>query len=132
MTLWRIDNPSSNPTLTQQATIQVGGYYEPPDAKQEGTTNLISVTSVGTRTQDAVYRNGYLYTAFTTQHDWGSGNVSAIQYEKIDVSSNIAVIDAVYGADYYYYFDPNIYVDAYGDIVLAFGEWSSPNLCVKS
>ncbi|MCL4511124.1 MAG: T9SS type A sorting domain-containing protein [Bacteroidetes bacterium] len=124
VTLWRIDNPSSNPTLTQQATIQVGGYYEPPDAKQEGTTNLISVTSVGTRTQDAVYRNGYLYTAFTTQHDWGSGNVSAIQYEKIDVSSNIAVIDAVYGADYYYYFDPNIYVDAYGDIVLAFGESS--------
>jgi hypothetical protein len=53
-----------------------------------------------------MYRDGFLYTAFPTLHDWGSGTVEAIRYEKIDVSSNTAVIDALYGADGYYYFSP--------------------------
>lgn len=72
-----------------------------------------------------MYRNGYVYTSFTTGHDWGSGNVSAIQYEKIDVNSNTAIIDDVYGGDGVYYYYPNIYADAYADIALVFCRSSS-------
>jgi len=121
ITLWRIDNPLNLPTLIKQATISIASYNSNSPyntVKQKGTTILID--GGDSRTQDVMYRNGFLYTAFSTLHDWGSGTVEAIRYEKIDVNSNTAIIDALYGADNYYYFYPNIYVDAYGDIVLVY------------
>ncbi|RMD86947.1 MAG: hypothetical protein D6813_14230, partial [Calditrichaeota bacterium] len=125
ITLWRIDNPTNSPTLVRQATVSVGSYSAPPDAKQKDSNILISVNRVGTRTQDVVYREGKIYTAFQTGYNWGNGTVSAIKYEKIDVINNTVDIDAVYGSDNEYYYYPNIYVDAYNDIFLVFGKSSS-------
>ncbi|MCL5267523.1 MAG: T9SS type A sorting domain-containing protein [Bacteroidetes bacterium] len=120
ITLWKITNPLSNPSLAIQGTISVKTYSVPPDAEDDDPLGSISVKLVGTSTQDAMYRDGYVYTSFTTGHNWGSSTVSAIQYEKIDVSSNTAVIDDIYGSDGVYYYYPNVYADAYGDIGLVF------------
>jgi len=56
VTLWRIDNPiGTSPTLTRQATVTVGSYSFPPDAVQQGSSNLIDTGD--SRTQDAMYRD---------------------------------------------------------------------------
>ena len=125
LTLWRVDNPTNSPTLIRQADISVSNYYSPPNAKQKGSTKLISVKRTGTRTQDVVFRDGKIYTSFQTAHNWGSGSVSAIRYVKINISNNSADIDAVYGADNIYYYNPSIYVDAYNDIFLVFNRSNS-------
>lgn len=70
VTLWRIDNPISNPSIHQQAIINVASYSVPVGAVQEGSSVTLDVGDC--RTQDCVWRNGYLYTAFTTKHDWGA------------------------------------------------------------
>ena len=123
ITLWRIDNPISTPTLTEQATIDVASYSYPVGAVQEGNSTAIDAGDC--RAQDCVWRNGNLYEAFTTSHDWGSGNVDAIQYLEINTNSNNAIIDAVYGDASSYYIYPNIYVDNYGDMVMVFSRSSS-------
>ncbi|HKI46736.1 MAG TPA: T9SS type A sorting domain-containing protein, partial [Balneolales bacterium] len=123
VTLWRIDNPISNPSIHQQAIINVASYSVPDSAIQEGSGFRLDAGD--NRTQDCMWRDGYLYTAFTTKHNWGSGNVDAIQYLKINTSTNSAAIDAVYGSASSFYFYPNIYVDNYGNIALDFGRSSS-------
>ncbi len=123
VTLWRIDNPISNPSIHQQAIINVASYSVPVGAVQEGSSVTLDVGDC--RTQDCVWRNGYLYTAFTTKHDWGSGNVDAIQYLKINTGTNTAAIDAVYGDASSYYIYPNIYVDNSGDVVMVFSRSGS-------
>jgi len=123
VTLWRIDNPLTNPTLSQQDIINVASYSSPVSAVEKGSNDNLDAGF--TFTQDCVWRNGYLYTAFTTKHDWGSGNVDAIQYLKINTKTNGLPIDAVYGSPTAYYFYPNISVDKYGDMAIVFNRSSS-------
>ncbi len=121
VTLWRIDNPLNSPTLTEQAAISISSYSSNNPynlAPQKGSS--IMIEGDNSETQDVVWQNGSLYAAFADLHNWGSGTVEAIHYIKIDVSTNTSVIDALYGADGYYYTYPNIYVDAYGDIAMVF------------
>ena len=123
ITLWRIDNPINNPVLTRQASITVSSYSVPPDAEQKGSDQRIDTGD--SRTQDTVYRDGFIYTAFTTAYNWGSGTVSAIRYVKINVSSNTAEWDATYGSDGVYYYYPAIYVDRAGNMVMVFNRSSN-------
>ena len=123
LSLWRIDNPVSNPSLTRQANVTVSSYTPPPNAAQSVTSD--SVETGGSRTQDVMYRNGNLYTAFTTAYNWGNGTVAAIRYDIINISTNTATVDVEYGADQYYYYYPNIYVDDYGEMAMVFNRSSS-------
>lgn len=123
ISLWRIDNPLSSPTLTLQATVSIGSYTPITVGYQEGTSSSIDLD--GCFTYDAMYRNGLLYTAFTTGYNWGSGEVSAIRYDVINVSTNTATTDAEYGSDGVYYCYPNILADGYGDITMVFSRMSS-------
>ena len=82
VTLWRIDNAPSAPTLTRVATVSVGTYAVPPDAKQAGTATKIATGDC--RTQDVVYRDGFLYNGFTEKVGTKpSTAVAAIRYLKI-------------------------------------------------
>ncbi len=123
ITVWTVTSPLSNPQLNREATVTVGSYKNPPLAAQGGGGNAI-VTDVASAS-DVVYIGGYAYTTFCTAYNWGGGTVSAIRYEKIDVSSNVATIDAVYGANGVYYYYPNIFADAVGDMALVFNESNS-------
>jgi len=119
LTLWRVDNPiGGSPTLTRQGTVSVGSYSLTPNAVQQGSNNLIETGYCDT--QDAMYRGGYIYTTFSTAYNWGSGTVSAVRYAKINVSTNTAALDVVYGNDGLYYYYPAIYADAAGNLVLVF------------
>jgi|GEM_PF-1163612 len=123
LTYWKIDNPtSSNPQLTM-TPIYISPYQQPPDAVQENSANTIDVGDC--RLQDVVCRNGFLYTSFETAYNWGHGNVCAIRYEKINASTGSVAMDAVYGSDLSYYYYPNVYIDAYGNIGLVFSRSST-------
>ena len=126
ITVWRIDNQLNSPSLTQQAIINVASYssnYPANLVKEEGTS--LYINGGDSRAQQVIFNNGFLYTSFNTLYNWGSGTVEAIRYEKVDVNSNSSVIDALYGADGYYYFYPQIGIDNYGDIALVFNRSSS-------
>jgi hypothetical protein len=69
--------------------------------------------------QDIMYRNDKVYAAFTTDTT-GSGNVSAIRYLKINVSSNVAEINSTYGSDGYFSSIPRSTPDQDENIFLAF------------
>ncbi len=122
ISVWTITSPLSNPVLLLQGTITVGSYANSPAVQAEGS---VAINPDAASASDVVYNAGYAYTSFTTAYNWGSGTVSAIRYEKIDVNTDVADIDAVYGADLTYYFYPNIFVDAWGDIGLCFNISSS-------
>jgi len=125
VTLWRINNPLTTPTILH-TTINVASYSSNSPyntAPQHGSS--VQIYGNDSRTQDVVYRNGYLYSAFADLYNWGSGTVVAIRFLKIDVSSNTAVIDAEYGGGSSYYIYPHIFVDAYGEMAMDFSRSSS-------
>ncbi|MBI4332045.1 MAG: hypothetical protein HY673_12255 [Chloroflexi bacterium] len=122
VTIWRVV-PGSPPVWTKQATINIGSYTPPPDAEQPGGSARLSTTD--NRILNAVYRDGYLYAAFSEARNWGSGTVAAVRYLKINVAANSAEINATYGADGQYYFYPAIHTDSSGNIVIVFARSSS-------
>gem|GEM_PF-2846797 len=125
LTLWRITNPLSSPTISH-TTVNVASYSSNSPyntVPQKGST--VPIEGNNSETQDVIYRSGYVYTAFADLHDWGSGTVVAIRYLKINVSSNTAVIDAEYGANGNNYIYPAIFVDEYGNIAMVFSRSSS-------
>ena len=76
-----------------------------------------------------VYRDGSLWYAYVVGHDFGSGQVSAIRWVQIDVSSWPAapriVQDGVFGQDAVWELAPALILDAGGNTVLVFGRSST-------
>jgi len=64
VTLWKVVPafPSNPPIWTRQATISIGSYSIPPDAKQKGGSALLD--TIDNRIYNCVYQNGYLYAAW--------------------------------------------------------------------
>jgi len=123
VTLWKVVPAFPNePAWTRQATVSIGSYSIPPDAKQKGGSAVLD--TIGNRIYNCMYQNGYLYAAFTEAYDWGSGTVAAIRYLKVNTSSNSAELDVTYGADGYYYWFPAIYVDSSDNIAIVFARSS--------
>ncbi|MFO0981683.1 MAG: hypothetical protein U1E76_08010 [Planctomycetota bacterium] len=118
LTVWRVDNPTGTPSLTRQSTVGVGSYSIPPRADQPGGAD--SIDAGDCRTQDVVYSGGALYTSYATGYNWGSGNVAAIKYNKINVFNNDVELDVIYGADGFDYYFPSIYTSNSNDIYLVF------------
>lgn len=125
VTLWRVTPtfPPSPVDWVRQATITVGSYSVPPDAQQLGGTAFLD--TIDNRIYNAMYRNGYLFAAFTESYNWGSGTVAAIRYLKINTTLNSADLNVRYGADGYYYWFPAIYADSSDNIVLVFARSSA-------
>jgi hypothetical protein len=119
LTLWRIDNAPSSPTLTLQTTFTIGAYSPPPDAAQKGTSALISTGD--SRTQEVIYSGGLLYTAFAESLN----SLSALRYEVFNPGNNSVVKDITYaqaGTEYYY---PAVTVDSAGNAYITFSRSSS-------
>jgi hypothetical protein len=124
VTLWRIDNPVSSPSTTRVATVAVGTYGTPPDAPQSGGRNLVDTGDC--RTQEVVYRDGNVYTAFTERFAQSKrSTVAAARFLKI-TSAGVRVIDKTYtgptGASVYY---PAVAVSASGAVLMGFDRSSS-------
>jgi hypothetical protein len=124
VTLWNIvPNFPAAPTMTRQATITIGAYSPPPDARQLGGPALID--TIDNRLYQLVYRNCHVYTAFTEAYNWGSGTVAAIRYLKINTVANSPSLNVRYGADGKYYWFPTVAVDMCDNIVMVFAHSSA-------
>ncbi len=126
VTLWSVVPAfPSAPTVTRQATITIGSYAPPPNAKQLGSSTTLD--TIDNRMYNAVYQNGNLYAAFTEAYDWGTSanNEAVIRYLKVDTIDNTADINLRYGADNYYYWFPAITVDNSDNIVMVFARSSA-------
>jgi hypothetical protein len=121
VTVWRIDNAPSSPTLTRVATPAVGAYALPPDARQPGR-GAPYVTTGDCRLQNVVLQGGMLYTAFS--YNAGSKAGSGIKYLNISTSGAVSKSLVFSGAaiDYYY---PAVTVDPTGNMFMVFSRSST-------
>jgi len=124
MSLWSVTNPlAPSPTVTLEASLDVGVYAVPPDAAQPGGSNLINTGDC--RTQDVAWRNGYLYTAFTEGYNWGSGTVAAIRILKIETATATVTQNHTFGGDAGYYYFPAAFVNNANVMHVVFSRSSS-------
>ena len=122
VTLWRIDNGPSSPTLTRVATVAVGTYAVPPNGRQPGGS---SVPDGDCRTQDVVMQNSVVYTAFSEKYgskrnNQGAGcrylEITTAGVKRKDLSFNAN------GVDRYY---PAVTVDASGNVFMVYNQSST-------
>ena len=114
VTLWRIDNAPSTPTLTRVATVSISAYTMPPDGRQPGRKSPYVATG-DCRLQDVVMQGGNLHTAFT--YNAGSKAGAGIRYLKISTSGVVSKDISYFtsGTDYYY---PAVTVDASDNMIM--------------
>lgn len=123
VTLWRIDNAPSSPTLVRVATVSVGSYTVPPDAVQPGTGTRIATNDC--RTQDVVWRNDFLYTAFNVRAGTKTRTyVSAIRYLKLSSTGAINK-NITYTASGIHMYYPAVTADASNNMYMTFSRSSS-------
>lgn len=122
VTLWRIDNTPTSPTLTRVATVSVGQYAVPPDASQPGTGTLVATGDC--RTQDVVYANGTLYTGFTEKIGTSRRNyVAAVRYLTMS-SGGTKGFDITYTASGIHLYYPAVIPDGSGNMYMTYSRSS--------
>ena len=121
-TYWKITNPVLNPVVTVRPRVNIPAYPSSPQAEQKSGAGVGTLSSM---TQDVLFRNGKVYTAFDQGFNWGSGTVCAIRVLGIDTASSLANVDKVFGADKKHYYFPGIYVDPADRIFLGFNRSSA-------
>jgi hypothetical protein len=109
----RLDGPMTNPTLRTIFNLQTPTSGEPPDVPTLGSG--VPLDSVGTRLMNAVYRDGFVYTAHTVN----VGGRAACRWYQINVSNRQLVTGTISSPTLHYFF-PAIAVNACGDIGLGF------------
>ncbi|OLD66827.1 MAG: hypothetical protein AUI33_10575, partial [Ignavibacteria bacterium 13_1_40CM_2_61_4] len=121
--LYKITGGAFDPVLEKVAQISVSNFGSPPDGVQLGCSNPTNgkIKSGDARTQDPVWRDGYLYAAHTIGMTIDTGHVSAIRYYKVRTATGALVIDETFGAADAFYFYPAVTVDAAGTAYLSFG-----------
>lgn len=131
VTLFGITNPLSSPSVTDLPVEgpEVNPFCPnpPPHAPQPGTPTLIE-TPRSTLNSQPVYRDGYLWLTRTVRHDFGEGEVAAIQWSEVDVSQWPDVVRVVqrqvFGADRVYNFSPAIMADASRNLAMVYARSS--------
>jgi hypothetical protein len=102
--------------------VSIGNYTVPPDAKQPGTGQLVATGDC--RTQDVVWRNGFVYNGFSEKQGTNrKSQRSALRYLKIG-STGIVNKDITYtatGIEMYY---PAVTSDGSENMYLSFSRSS--------
>ncbi|MBD0277325.1 MAG: hypothetical protein ICV81_05095 [Flavisolibacter sp.] len=117
LSIWLLNNPTTAPTLILK-TITVSPYALPPDAVQKGGGTPLDSGDV--RVLNAVFRGGSVWCAFTTAHDYGAGNVAAIQWFQINAAAASLIQQGIYGAQGFHYFYPAVMPDSNGNMTMVF------------
>ena len=119
ITLYKLSNPLSSPTMTG-TNIPVVTYLNAPQASQLGGGTPLETGGSGFRFE-SIYRGGFLYAV----HAVGSfGSYSSISYYKINPSNNAVIDDAAFGADGYWHFYPAMAVDKDNNIAMTYSRSS--------
>jgi hypothetical protein len=109
----------TNPVLTNLCLVNVPSHASPPDAPALGSN--VPLDTVGHRLMNAVYRDGYIWTA----HCIGLDGRAASRWYKIDVSARTLDDYGTIQDPEMYYFFPTIMVNANGDAIMGFSGSSS-------
>lgn len=127
--LWRLTDPVTLPTLTHRATVPVGLFTAPPDAKQPTIPTLINDNS-STIQGEVHYRAGKLYFAFPQAYTFGtdSDTESVIRYLELDTSGSINQ-NILYGADGEFFFFPAVIASNSGNVAMVFSHSSASSFC---
>jgi hypothetical protein len=124
VTLWSINPLATPPTLTRVATVSVGSYAVPPDAPQAGGRNLVATGDC--RTQDVVWRNGVVYTAFTEKVGTTRKNqASALRYLEVTNTGGLNSNITYKGASGIYFYYPAVTAADSGNVAMVFNRSSS-------
>ena len=117
LTLWRIVNPTTTPTLTA-AAVGTSAYSLPPNADQKGGAPPLNTGDV--RVLHAVFRGDSVWLQLTTNRNWGLGNRASVHWFQIRAASNTLVQEGVFGTRAAHYFYPAGCPDNNGNFVLVF------------
>ena len=104
----------SSPVLTELGFVTIPNHFEPPDAPALGST--VPLDTVGHRLMNAVYRDGYIWTA----HCIDVNGRAASRWYKINVSNTTLDDYGTIEDSVMYYFFPTIMVNANGDVIMGF------------
>ncbi len=104
----------SNPVLIELCFITIPQHSAPPDAPALGST--VPLDTVGHRLMNAVYRDGYIWTA----HCIGVDGRAASRWYKIDVLNTTLDDYGTIQDSVMYYFFPTIMVNVVGDVIMGF------------
>jgi len=117
LTLWRIANPTTAPTLTRSA-VATSPYALPPNADQKGGAPPLNTGDV--RILEATFRGDSVWCALTTNRNWGLGNRASVHWFQIRAAASALVQEGIYGTRAAHYFYPAGCPDANGNFVLVF------------
>jgi len=117
LTLWSLTDPLGAPALAKR-NVPTIGYALPPDAPQKGGGEALDTGDV--RVLNAVFRGGSVWAAFTTAHDWGSGNAAALAWFQIEATAGTLIQQGIYGAVGRSYFYPALMPDGNGNLTVVF------------
>ncbi len=109
----QITGPMTSPSMTNAGNVAIPSASEPPDAPAKGST--VNLDTVGGRCMNAVYRDGFIYTAHCISY---SGKAAARWY-KVDTTNWQDEYGTVSDPSLYFFF-PSIMVNSQGDILMAF------------
>lgn len=120
LVLWTLTNPlAATPALVGR-TVPVSAYNLPPQAEQQGGGNPINTGD--SRMQNAVCRDGSIWAALNTRHNWNEAqNRAALHWFEIDPTVHALNQEGVYGAAGLHYFYPAVMPDRNGNLCIVFG-----------
>jgi hypothetical protein len=110
----QLTNLQTTPVLTEICVVPIPSHTSPPDAPALGSS--VPLDTVGHRLMNAVYRDGYIWTA----HCIGLSGRAASRWYKIDVGTvSLDDYGTISDSALYYYF-PTVIVNANGDAIIGF------------
>lgn len=121
-----ITGAPTSPSLSAGTLVAVNTYGASVNAKGGSGTSTVNCDDC--RTSNFIVRNGALHIAWHFGINFGSGNVDAIRYLKLDVTNinnPLKITDETFGADNIYYYYPSCTVDNSGNMFIGFGRSSA-------
>ncbi len=121
--VYSITGGPATPVMENIGNPTVSAYGIPPGGVQKDCAET-TVDAGDARTQDPVWRDGYLYLANQVGVNIG-GNVCAMRYYKIQTDPVTLITDETFGAAGTFYLYPAVTVDAAGTVYFSISRMSA-------
>jgi hypothetical protein len=121
--IYQITGGPDIPVLTNIGNLPVSSYAVPPGGKQQDCSQT-TIDAGDARTQDPVWRDGYLYLANQGGITLFDSALCVLQYYKVKTSPLTLVTNETYAAQNEFYLYPAVTVDAKGTAFFTFSRMS--------
>jgi hypothetical protein len=118
VSLYKITDPLGSPTLSG-VNIPVTPYSSAPNANQLGGSTMLIETGGSNLQNEPKFRDGYIYTVHAVRNP-ASSAYSSIHFLKINVNTNTADMDFVFGETGFWHFYPAVEVDKDGNVAVTY------------